>query len=394
MAEDKKKEEKPKKEEKAKEEKPVEEAAKKEEAKPVSEDKKTTESGDKAASSEAKSEDKPAEADKKEADKPAEEEKPVEGEKKEDEKKTEEAKPADSEKSENPPKEGDKPTEGEGAKTEDKPAEENKADDGEKKEDEKAAEGEKKDDEKPADGEKKARRFSLPFFKKGEKKEKEDKSAEKGNEDKDHPLSPIEAVDALDPDTSPDESIVELESSLNQQIADTEEKSYLTFSMSKKKLFVMSTIVFVMIWVIPGVVYGVPMVMNWWESRNQEEEILSEEEVQEDVVSVRVKSNAGEEVNAALVEVLKSGGYESIEVLEESESEYEYDLAVVTKIGDDVLKQELEALLGQFYDVASASAELSDDSEISALIQVGASNQVVSVNLENDEGETNSESGE
>jgi len=353
-------------------EKTQEAAATEAEEKPVAKEEKAPEKEETKAGEAAKAEeangadkDKAEVSDNKKAketagSEPAGEEKKPEGE----EAKKEEEKPAEGEEK----KEG----EGEGEKKEAGSAEV-KAEAGGEKE---SGEGEKKEESaeketagsEPAGEEKpKKKRFPLSLF--GRK----DKKAEEKKEEKQEKKEEVEV-----PQDEALAAVAEVEAKMANKIQNElmETSDQVVIKLSKSKLMLLLGILVLVMWAVP-IARGAQMAIKsmninvkWnlniklpWQAAPAAEKA--------ETIKVRIRDVAGVAGKAdEVAAVLKEAGYEFVEVQKDTESEAD-GMQVITKPDDEKIRSGLEAALATKYELASPSAQLTDDSDFDAVVVLG-----------------------
>lgn len=156
------------------------------------------------------------------------------------------------------------------------------------------------------------------------------------------------------------------------QIAENKERDYWTLKLRKKHALVVLGLVLVVGWVlmVANLILTQRGISMPWQ---QVSEPVASDAAQltvdpQALEKIRIRNIIGDEQGAiALALWLKNNGFEAVEVIEDTESDFK-GVAVVVKPGDDTTRKELETLVSQMYQTSSPSAELTVDSDFSAVI--------------------------
>jgi hypothetical protein len=156
------------------------------------------------------------------------------------------------------------------------------------------------------------------------------------------------------------------------QIAENKERDYWTLKFRKKHALVVLGFLLVAGWVfmVANLILTQRGISMPWQ---QVSEPVASDSAQltvdpQALQKIRIRNIIGDEQGAiALALWLKTNGFEAVEVIEDTESDFK-GVAVVVKPGDDTTRKDLETLVSQMYQTSSPSAELTVDSDFSAVI--------------------------
>lgn len=156
------------------------------------------------------------------------------------------------------------------------------------------------------------------------------------------------------------------------QIAENKERDYWTLRLRKKHALVVLGLLLVVGWalmVINLILTQQGINMPWQQVAQQEATGAAQLTVDSQALQkIRIRNIIGDEEGAiALALWLKNNGFKAVEVIDDPESDFK-GVAVVVKPGDDLMRKNLETLVGQMYQTSSPSAELTVDSDFSAVI--------------------------
>lgn len=186
---------------------------------------------------------------------------------------------------------------------------------------------------------------------------------------------------------------------LYRNLAEIKGNEYFVFRTKKKTVLIVVGVLVLLMWLVPlskwAIETYVPQYAFWnpelveqvKESRVEvAEEVV--EEVVEDVFRIRIRNNSQIE-NAAqdMSDFLMENGFVYVEVVDDPESDYE-GVFIVTKPGDDESRSKVEAVLTERYELASPSAELTEDSDFQVVILFGLTTPI---EISTDSGEIGSE---
>ncbi len=164
---------------------------------------------------------------------------------------------------------------------------------------------------------------------------------------------------------------------LYKQLNEVNKNQYFIFRIKKRAFILGFGILITLMWVVVGVMslieWKAPH-MAFWNRPTQEQVTLQETPSPTLIppdIRIRVRNHLNATVSAqAIVTLLADNGYPGAELIDDPESDYQ-GLVVVTKPEDAELRQELEKILSELYVVSSPSAELTQDSDFSAVILFG-----------------------
>jgi hypothetical protein len=165
----------------------------------------------------------------------------------------------------------------------------------------------------------------------------------------------------------------EVAEEIYKQIAQNKERDYWTIRIRKKGLLVLLGIALVLVWsvMIGKLVMDQRGISLPWQKTDIQEEASTSAELAvapEQMNKVRIRNIVGDEEGAVqLALFLKSKGFEAVEVIEDKESDFK-GVAVVVKPGDEETRAKLEPIVKELYETSSPSAELTDDSDFTAVI--------------------------
>lgn len=174
----------------------------------------------------------------------------------------------------------------------------------------------------------------------------------------------------------------DLAEKLYRDIAKTQRKEFVVLRVRKRTLLFAGGVLLVLMWLLP--------LIRWFVSAGFSKPVIQKvvEEVKTEVsptsvpveavdnrindtgIMIRIRDNGGEGMAQSLQTHLLSKGYLNVELIDDHGSQYT-GLGVVVKPNAIDLREEVESIIGDKYDIASPSAELTEDSEVDALVLFG-----------------------
>jgi hypothetical protein len=178
----------------------------------------------------------------------------------------------------------------------------------------------------------------------------------------------------------------DLAEKLYRDIAKTQQKEYLVMRISKRSILFFGGVFLAVMWLRPITnlvmrqVYDKPdeavtsQTNNIAASPTPTVEVILDERINDANILIRIRDNAEAGMASGLRDYLFSKGYKNIELYDDHGSQYT-GLGVVVKPNATDLRAELEAIIGEEYQVSSPAAELTEDSQVDAVVLFGSAGE-------------------
>lgn len=168
----------------------------------------------------------------------------------------------------------------------------------------------------------------------------------------------------------------EVAEQIYQQIAKSESHEYWTIRLKKKVVLGILGVLILFLWIGVFANYFMQsrgMTLPWQvvDETSQTPEATAAAVIasqNDEGVKIRIRNISGDEEGAVqLAQFLQSRGYAAVEVLEDSETEFD-GVAIVVKADGSEIRDDLGPVVKEMYETSSPSAELTQDSDFDAVI--------------------------